>query len=96
MELVKRLNWQLLINRTLTIDVQQDPYSEIWECTPYRPKGNNGWGNGDQDAPGGSVDTNNAENFQGSTADNPNGVEGGGGDGTASSPGNSGSNGNDG
>jgi hypothetical protein len=32
------------------------------------PKGNNGWGNGDQDAPGNSLDNNNAEN---SDATNP-------------------------
>lgn len=29
---------------------------------PVRVKGNNGWGNGDQDAPGGSGPHNNAEN----------------------------------
>ena len=50
--------------------------------------GNNGWGNGDQDAPGNSLDNNNAENHQGSDG-GP-----GGGDGTASSRGNSGNNGN--
>ena len=35
---------------------------------PGGPRGNNGWGNGDQDAPGNSLDNNNAEN---SDADNP-------------------------
>ncbi|WP_323770430.1 Tad domain-containing protein [Antarctobacter sp.] len=32
-------------------------------------KGNNGWGNGDQDAPGGSLCNNNAENYEAGQAD---------------------------
>lgn len=32
------------------------------EVDPSGPKGNNGWGNGDQDAPGNSANNNNAEN----------------------------------
>ncbi|MGP6087479.1 pilus assembly protein TadG-related protein [Antarctobacter jejuensis] len=39
-------------------------------------KGNNGWGNGDQDAPGGSLCNNNAENYDEGLAD-PNCADGG-------------------
>lgn len=75
----------------LPIDVEQDPYTLVWECTPFRPKGNNGWGNGDDVAPGGSATNNNAENA-GATADyNPDGTQGG-----TAGPGNSTSNGNQG
>ncbi|MCV2867133.1 hypothetical protein OEW28_00650 [Defluviimonas sp. WL0002] len=34
-----------------------------------RKKGNNGWGNGDQPAPGGSLPNNNAENGPGGNPD---------------------------
>lgn len=56
--------------------------NDVEDCISADERQDNGWGNGDQDAPGNSVDNNNAENYQGSTADNPNGAVGGGGDGT--------------
>jgi len=53
------------------------------DCEPdVRVHQDNGWGNGDDDAPGGSEPHNGAEN------------EGGNADNTSNSPGNSGSNGN--
>lgn len=39
-------------------------------------KGNNGWGNGDQPAPGGSLPNNNAENNSGSATNFPPAVAG--------------------
>lgn len=51
-------------------------------------KGNNGWGNGDDDAPGGSLENNNAENYEGG---DPYATDT---DGMDQAPGNSGSNGN--
>jgi len=50
----------------------------IWEdgCEPEGPREgqDNGWGNGDQDAPGNSGENNNAENYNGTYTD---GTEGG-------------------
>jgi hypothetical protein len=58
-------------------------------------KPNNGWGNGDQDAPGNSGGNNNAENGPGNTPPpgNPGGNNGWG-NGDQKAPGNSGSNNN--
>lgn len=38
---------------------------------PFMPKGNNGWGNGNQDAPGGSEFNNGAENTGGNRNGKP-------------------------
>lgn len=43
------------------------------DCIPAERQ-DNGWGNGDQDAPGGSLENNNAENYN---HDNSDGTEGG-------------------
>ncbi len=78
-------------NGNLPIDVQQDPYSEVWECTPYKPKGDNGWGNGDDVAPGNSATNNNAENADSTDTVNDDGTNGG-----TTGPGKSTQNGNQG
>lgn len=41
----------------------EPPQPPVPPVPPSDPQGNNGWGNGDQDAPGGSCSHNNAENY---------------------------------
>ncbi len=45
------------------VEPPQPPQPPVPPVPPEDPQGNNGWGNGDQDAPGGSCSHNNAENY---------------------------------
>ena len=61
------LSWDHCID----VDFALEDYGE---CIPETTRKDNGWGNGDQDAAGNSLDSNNAENYAG---DNSDGTEGG-------------------
>lgn len=62
--------------------------NDVEDCISADERQDNGFGNGDQVAPGNSTTNNNAENAGATEDHNP--------DGTVNSPGNSGSNGNNG
>ena len=53
---------------------EPDTPSDPDEPSPDKVKGNNGFGNGDQDAPGNSLDNNNAENDKGGRSQRNHGV----------------------